>query len=273
MIEDSRLAELLDRWEEAEDLGTPLSAEELCADCPELLGEFKRQIAALKAVDARLRTQDEDTPDGATDDGTDVSTDTLTIQPEFAELKFLAKGGLGAVYVAVDGQLHRNVALKFIRRRLIADTESRERFLLEAEITGRLEHPGVVPVYGIGTSGSGRPFYAMRFIEGETLEAAIERYHGARRPEDLEFHGLLHRFAAVSKTIAYAHNRGIIHRDVKPENVMLGRYGETLIVDWGWPSRSSETSASSRVARRRSCPAAQARAAQAPAGARARRPT
>ena len=87
-----------------------------------------------------------------------------------------AEGGLGEVFVAEDQELHREVALKEIKREH-AQRDSRSRFLLEAEITGGLEHPGIVPVYGLGTYGDGRPFYAMRFIKGDNLKAAIQRFH------------------------------------------------------------------------------------------------
>ncbi len=88
-----------------------------------------------------------------------------------------ARGGLGAVFVAVDGELHREVALKQILEQHADDPLSRERFIAEAEITGGLEHPGVVPVYGLGTDADGRPYYAMRFIKGDSLKEAIAIFH------------------------------------------------------------------------------------------------
>ena len=148
-----------------------------------------------------------------------------------------ARGGLGEVFVARDQELHREVALKEIDATHADDPLSRGRFVREAEITGGLEHPGVVPVYGLGRHADGRPFYAMRFIRGETLKQALARFHGAPRQAlahgDLEFRQLLGRFVAVCNAVAYAHSRGVIHRDLKPSNVMLGPYGETLVVDWG----------------------------------------
>src|SRR5207248_6275194 len=88
-----------------------------------------------------------------------------------------AKGGLGEVFVALDEELQREVALKEIQARHTDDATSRQRFLLEGEITGRLEHPGIVPVYGLGSYADGRPFYAMRFIKGDSLKDAIQRFH------------------------------------------------------------------------------------------------
>lgn len=147
-----------------------------------------------------------------------------------------AKGGLGVVFVAQDQELQRDVALKEIQERYADDQESRTRFMLEAEITGGLEHPGIVPVYGLGQYADGRPFYAMRFIRGDSLRDAIVKLHADPRPwrdKSFELRELLERFIDVCNAIQYAHDRGILHRDLKPGNIMLGKYGETLVVDWG----------------------------------------
>jgi serine/threonine-protein kinase len=149
-----------------------------------------------------------------------------------------AKGGLGQVSVAEDEELHREVALKEIQERHADDLESRARFVQEAEVTGGLEHPGIVPVYGLGHYINGRPFYAMRFIRGDSLRTAIQNYHSEGREEDagkraVQFRGLINRFIAVCQAMEYAHSRGVVHRDIKPDNIMLGKYGETLVVDWG----------------------------------------
>jgi serine/threonine-protein kinase len=157
----------------------------------------------------------------------------------FRILRPHAQGGLGAVFVALDGELHREVALKQILDRHADDPSSRARFLLEAEITGGLEHPGIVPVYGLGAYSDGRPYYAMRFIRGDSLKEAIAAFHAddtlradpGRRA--LGLLKLLRRFLAVCDAIDYAHSRGILHRDLKPANVVLGKHGETLVVDWG----------------------------------------
>ena len=153
----------------------------------------------------------------------------------FRVIRPFQKGGLGQVSIARDEELNREVALKEILPKHADDDEARQRFLVEAEITGSLEHPGVVPVYGLGQFGDGRPFYAMRFIRGDNFQRAIEEYHGQPKAADreLRFRQLLGRFVDVCNAIEYAHNRCVLHRDLKPSNVMLGKYGETLVVDWG----------------------------------------
>jgi serine/threonine-protein kinase len=157
----------------------------------------------------------------------------------FQIIRLIDEGGLGWVFLARDGELNREVALKQIKEGVVDYERSRARFLFEAEITGNLEHPGVVPVYGKGEYHDGRPYYAMQFVRGENLKTAADRFHRdrdlsadpARRRAELQ--KLLRRFLTVCDTMAYAHSRGVIHRDLKPKNILLGPFGETLVVDWG----------------------------------------
>ena len=149
-------------------------------------------------------------------------------------------GGIGKVSVAFDAELQREVALKQIKPERADDADSRTRFLLEAEVTGRLEHPGIVPVYGLGSDDGGRPFYAMRFVRGTSFEEAISQFHRRRRgprrdprERSLALRHLLDRFVDVCQTVAYAHSRGVLHRDLKPANILLGPFNESLVVDWG----------------------------------------
>lgn len=154
----------------------------------------------------------------------------------------LGKGGMGVVTKATDAELHRDVALKeaTIDEMPPYRDEIVRRFIFEAEVTGRLEHPGIVPVYGFGRDGDNNPYYAMRIIRGETLMVAIRRFHQEsrkiewdQRRKSLEFRRLLRCFVQICETVAYAHQRGVLHLDIKPSNIMLGPFGETLLLDWG----------------------------------------
>jgi serine/threonine-protein kinase len=157
----------------------------------------------------------------------------------FRKLRLHAHGGIGEVFVAEDAQLHREVALKEIQPARADEAASRARFVLEAEVTGRLEHPGIVPVYGLGLHADGRPYYAMRLIRGETLQKLVTRFHNRKEAssatgvENPAFRKLLRSFIDACNAVAYAHSRGVLHRDLKPSNIMVGKFGETLVVDWG----------------------------------------
>jgi eukaryotic-like serine/threonine-protein kinase len=157
----------------------------------------------------------------------------------FSIKRFHAQGGMGEVLLARDEELHRDVALKQLKPRFSNSDQSRARFVAEAEITGALEHPGIIPVYGLGAYPDGRPFYAMRFVHGTSFAEAIKQFQQSPRvghqirSKSLEFRRLLSRFLSVCGAIEFAHTRGIIHRDIKPQNIMLGDFGETLVVDWG----------------------------------------
>ncbi|MEM8945500.1 MAG: protein kinase [Planctomycetota bacterium] len=164
------------------------------------------------------------------------ANETFDAQQRFKILRLHQKGGLGRVSIALDEELNREIALKEILASHADNLENRTRFIREAEITGALQHPGVVPVYSLGKFADGRPYYAMRFIRGMNLQDALQDYHKLETDaaeKQLRFRQLLGSFVDVCDAIEYAHSRGVIHRDLKPSNVMLGDYGETLVVDWG----------------------------------------
>lgn len=167
----------------------------------------------------------------------DHPDDLMTEVDRFQIVAPHARGGLGVVNRAKDRQLGREVALKEIRSELAADRTIQHQFVREAKITGSLEHPGVVPVYALGADSRQLPIYAMRFIRGESLDAAIKKYHQIpptkTKDRRLRLRKLLQQFLDICNTMEYAHSRGIIHRDLKPQNIMVGDYGETLVVDWG----------------------------------------
>lgn len=147
------------------------------------------------------------------------------------------QGGLGRVWLAFDKTLHRNVALKEIRPDRQPTEQALKRFVREAQITGQLEHPNIVPVYELARDGQREcPFYTMRFMQGQSLGDAIEAYHKQRQAggaSERHFQRLLQAFINICHAIAYAHSRRVIHRDLKPANVMLGGFGEVVVLDWG----------------------------------------
>jgi eukaryotic-like serine/threonine-protein kinase len=149
-----------------------------------------------------------------------------------------AEGGLGKIWIAHDSDLNRDVALKEIKATATLSPESGRRFLQEAQITGQLEHPNIVPVYELARrKEDDQPFYTMSFVRGQTLRDAIAEFHRRRanKPaERLELQRqLLEPFVKVCQAVGYAHSRGVIHRDLKPENVVLGGHGEVVVLDWG----------------------------------------
>ncbi len=249
MIDDddkSRIDELLLRWEELHEQGQEVTVDHLCPDSPELAAELARRISALREMGsffttARVPARDASphTVATASSSGANRGREFASARAEYRDLRYHAAGALGEVFMAKNAELNREVALKFLKPSRAHDPESRRRFFLEAEVTGRLEHPGVVPIYALGADTAGAPCYAMRFIRGETLQDRIAAFHAAdqsgRDPSErsLALRELLHRFVSICNTVAYAHNRGILHRDLKPRNVMLGKYDETLLVDWG----------------------------------------
>jgi tetratricopeptide (TPR) repeat protein/tRNA A-37 threonylcarbamoyl transferase component Bud32 len=140
---------------------------------------------------------------------------------------------MGEVWQALDSEIGRTVALKRLREGRGAQSE---RFLAEAQITGQLEHPSIVPVHDIGADDQGRPFYIMKFLHGRRLRDAIADHHAADpgpTPREVRLLRLLESFVQLCQAVAYAHSRGVIHRDVKPANVILGEFGETVVIDWG----------------------------------------
>ncbi|MHC4941159.1 MAG: serine/threonine-protein kinase [Planctomycetota bacterium] len=138
----------------------------------------------------------------------------------------IARGGVGVVYKGRDKDLGRDVALKVLRTEYAQEDPVIQRFIEEAQVGGQLQHPGIVPIYGLGLQAEGQPYFAMKLVKGETLTALIEQGTAAS--------ALLGTFEQVAQTIAYAHSRGVIHRDLKPSNVMVGAFGEVQVVDWGF---------------------------------------
>jgi serine/threonine-protein kinase len=141
----------------------------------------------------------------------------------------IARGGMGVIYRGLDRALGRPLALKVLRADLAHQPDLVRRFLEEAQITGQLQHPGVVPIHEIGRLPDERPFFAMKLVEGQTLQTLLEQRPGPGH----ELPRFLKVFAQICETVAFAHSRGVLHRDIKPANVMVGAFGEVQVMDWG----------------------------------------
>ena len=240
-IED-RLLDLLVQWDELRRQGRRPTVDELCSDCPDLAEKLRERIDALCGIDPIIEIQDTvvfliSGNAGAERAGSRELPDRMHALATYRPQRHHARGGLGEVLAARQEELGRIVALKRIQPERLHD-RARKRFLREAEITAGLQHPGIVPIYGLGHDAQG-PFYTMPLVDGQTFQEAIAGFHadqslrresGAR---SLRFRELLQRYVTVCNTVAYAHDQGVIHRDLKPSNIMLGRYGETLVMDWG----------------------------------------
>ena len=197
--------------------------------------DVKRSLAALQDDDILRSLADLPDPDAST---TMVTVEAWVKPHERYSLGRLhASGGIGRVWLARDREFGRDVALKELRPERAAAPAHRARFLQEARITGQLEHPGIVPVYELAQRGDDQqPFYTMRFVRGRTLTEVARGYHLNRIGRDaatLELLSLVNAFVAVCNTVAYAHSRGVIHRDLKGQNVVLGDFGEVVVLDWG----------------------------------------
>ncbi len=231
------IEELLDQWEESRERGQSLSAEQLCRNYPELLEELQSQIRALQAVEANFGSL-MGQPGRMSEEDVRASrlNERLQITSEFRIDVLHGSGGLGDVYLATEPRMKRQVAVKFPRKDRI-NTEQMARFEREAQITGRLNHPGIVPVYSLRHDDRQQPCYVMRFVNGLTLRRHAEQLTLSLSGKDffstMEFRQLMQHFVAVCNIVAYAHDQGIIHRDIKPENIIIGPFGETMLMDWG----------------------------------------
>jgi len=167
-----------------------------------------------------------------------VRNHKLRLSDHLTILDLIDQGGIGRVSLAYDETIGRRVAVKELLDEYAlndpANAEVTNTFIHEAKITGKLEHPGVVPVYELGKRSDGQPYYVMRYVKGETLERSLKKCVAtenetafARRLK------LLDILIAVCDTVAYAHAKGVIHRDLKPANIISGSYGETIVLDWG----------------------------------------
>src|SRR5262245_38723641 len=170
--------------------------------------------------------------------GTDPDATTDTFAPldgfpphagRWRLVEEIGRGGMGIVLRAVDPFFGRQLAVKVLLARADERPDLARRFLDETRLTGRLQHPGIPPVHEQGTLDDGRPYFTMKLIQGRTLDALLKER--ASPLDDLPRFVTI--FGQVCQTVAYAHSQGVIHRDLKPHNVMVGAFGEVQVMDWG----------------------------------------
>jgi len=161
-------------------------------------------------------------------------------EKRYSNLGEIARGGMGAIVKLLDNDIRRPVAMKVIlgggsAGSRQAQRERVERFVEEAQVTGQLEHPNIVPVHELGLDADGKVYFTMKLVRGESLEAIIDKLADKDMEcrEKYPLSHLLQIFLKVCDGVAFAHSKGVIHRDLKPENVMVGKFGEVLVMDWG----------------------------------------
>ena len=157
------------------------------------------------------------------------------VEPRYEDLGFLGQGGMGEVRRVRDHDLGRTLAMKIIGDSIKDQVGAQAKFIEESRICAGLQHPGIVPVYELGRLPDGRFYFTMQEIEGHSLGVLIEQFHvaGAASGDAPGLRRLIDTFHRVCEAVAYAHARGVVHRDLKPDNVMLGGEGQVLVVDWG----------------------------------------
>jgi eukaryotic-like serine/threonine-protein kinase len=154
----------------------------------------------------------------------------LSLEDRFIDQGEIARGGMGAIHRVMERTLNRTVAMKVLQSERAHERLVRQRFLAEAQVTGQLDHPNIVPVYELGSDDDGKMFFTMQLIEGRTFSEFLD----ANPPDnDERVEQALEIFFRVCDAISFAHSRGVVHRDVKPSNIMVGEFGQVYLMDWG----------------------------------------
>jgi serine/threonine-protein kinase len=211
--------------------------EELAALQARCEAEAPQLVDAVRALRQRVRQQAAQAPTVLREPSQPAVPAAATApaaSERYSRPTLLAVGGMGEVYRVHDRALRRDVVLKRMRPELADRAASRARFVEEAQATAQLEHPSIVPVHDLGTDDRGQPWFVMQEVRGSTLSDAIAEAHaqpGAQRRAAL--HRLVSVLHQASQAVAFAHARGVVHRDLKPDNVLLGAFGEVFVMDWG----------------------------------------
>ena len=178
---------------------------------------------------------------GRADEAPDTAPDRGLLTPgttwpweRYEDLGLLGRGGMGEVRRVRDRVLGRELAMKLLPPETGDTAEARARFLAEARLTAQLQHPGIVPVYDCGALPEGLLWFTMLRVRGRTLGTVIRALHAAPDSSRIETRSrVIDAWARACEAVAYAHGEGVVHRDLKPDNVMIGDMGEVLVVDWG----------------------------------------
>ena len=223
MTNNEILLQLVEQVETRREQGQAIDLAEVCRDCPHMLAELQNALSCMDAADGFL-AQDETEVRAPL--AAEVYSDTLdryVLGPE------VARGGMGVILRVRDRVLHRSLALKVMREEFSRRPDLTERFVMEAQIAGQMQHPGVVPVHDLGALPDGRPFFAMKLVKGKTLAELLKE----RAAPDQDLPRFVRIFEQICQTMAFVHSKGVIHRDLKPANIMVGAFGEVQVMDWG----------------------------------------
>jgi serine/threonine protein kinase len=258
---DGEAEELFARWLESMDAGRPVELETLAGGRTDLLDAlrgleaFWSQLEAAGGVDVAVeggdaRSDRKGHGGGGSQVGErppmlDALVDAAHEPGRYRVQREVGRGGMGVVFEVEDEHLHRRLAMKVVRAIAgPAGDRALTRFLDEAQVTAQLEHPAIVPVHELGRDDEGRAYFTMALVEGETFTEVVEHLH--RGDEEWSLPRVLDALVKVAEAVAYAHSRGVVHRDLKPDNIMVGSFGRVFVMDWGLAQVKSKRSAAAR---------------------------